>query len=253
MTASALYVGRVMHRRLRPRMHQLDYRVFSFALDLDRVDGLASRLRLFSHGKFNLTAFHDCDFGDGSGASLKAQVVALCEPRGIDGIDKVVLVAMPRLLGFAFNPISLFFCHRADGTLLAIVYEVHNTFGERHRYVRAVRDSGTVRQQANKAFHVSPFLPMELDYSFRVRPPDEHYDLAITVRDDNGPLLVAVQRMERRELNDRAILAAALALPLMTLKVAAGILWEAARLWLKGVPIHPHPNKRQRGARTEIA
>ncbi|MEO6199184.1 MAG: DUF1365 domain-containing protein [Sphingomicrobium sp.] len=242
MRNSALYTGRVMHRRLRPRLHQLDYRIFSLLIDLDEIEAMDSRLRLFSRGRFNLLSFRDRDYGDGSATPLRAQAEAHLKRIGIADIARIELLTMPRLLGFAFNPLSNYFCYDRGGALTAIIHEVHNTFGERHSYVlTADEERGSVRQNVAKAFHVSPFLPMKLDYTFRVHPPGEKLRVAIQVSDKDGPLLVAVQHMERRILTDAAILRAALAFPLMTVTVVAGILWEAAKLWVKGVAVHRHP------------
>ncbi len=240
---ASLYVGQVMHRRTKPRRHRFTYRLFAIALDLDCIDAVDRRLKLFSVGRFNLLSFRARDFGDGSDLPLKDQLVARCATDRIYGIERVVLVTMPRLLGFAFNPLSLFFCFDHQGRNRAIVHEVHNTFGERHFYVQPVDYRGTARHEAPKAFHVSPFLPMGLGYRFRVRPLGERYDVAITVSDSEGPVLVAIQKMAREELTDWTIIRAALAFPVMTVKVVAGILWEAARLWLKGIRVYPHPSK----------
>lgn len=242
MMNSALYVGRVMHRRLRPKLHQLGYRIFEMLIDLDELPALDQRLRWFSRGTFNLLSFRDQDYGDGSAVPLRTQAEAHLAQVGVHGIGRIALLTMPRLLGFAFNPLSLYFCYDRGGALAAIIHEVHNTFGERHSYVlTAEAENGLVRQGAAKAFHVSPFLPMRLDYTFRVRPPGERLQVAIQVSDKAGPLLIAIQRMERRALTDGAILRAALAFPLMTFKVVAGILWEAGKLLIKGVHIHRHP------------
>ncbi len=242
MINSALYVGRVMHRRLRPKLHQLDYRIFSLLIDLDEVDSLDQRLRLFSRGRFNLLSFRDKDYGDGSETPLRVQAEAHLATIGVTGIGRIELLTMPRLFGFAFNPLSNYFCYDRAGALTAIIHEVHNTFGERHSYVLiAEAENGLVRQGAAKAFHVSPFLPMNLDYAFRVRPPGERLQIAIQVSDKAGPVLVAVQRMDRRALTDGAILRAALAFPLMTLKVVAGIVWEAGKLSIKGIRVNRHP------------
>ena len=242
MTRSALYVGSVMHRRLRPRLHQLRYRMFSILFDLDELDALNRGLRLFSRNRFNLIAFHDCDHGDGSRKPLRAQVESHVRATGItEAIGTIELLAMPRVLGFVFNPISLYFCYGRSGALIAILYEVSNTFGERHTYVMPVAGDGLdVRHGCAKHFHVSPFLPMNLHYAFRVRPPGEDLSVAINVLDAQGPILVAVQNGTRRELSDAGLLRATLTQPLMTWKVVAGILWEAGRLWVKRVPVHRH-------------
>ena len=242
MTRSALYAGKVMHRRLRPRLHQLRYRLFSLLLDLDEIDGLARNLRLFSRNRFNLIAFYDRDHGDGSRKPLRAQVEGHVRAAGLtNAVCTIELLAMPRVLGFVFNPISLYLCRGHDGGLIAILYEVSNTFGERHTYVMPVEgQAADVRQNCEKRFHVSPFLPMKLHYTFRVRPPGRDLLVAINVIDAQGPILVAMQTGTRRELSDATLVLAMFANPVMTWKVVAGILWEAARLWVKRVPVHRH-------------
>lgn len=242
MTHSALYAGRVMHRRLRPRRHQLRYRIFSLWLDLDELDELDRSLRLFSRNRFNLIAFHDRDHGDGSRESLRDQVERHVRAAGLtDAVGAIELLAMPRVLGFVFNPISLYFCRGLDGALIAILYEVSNTFGERHTYVMPVTgEASVVRQDCAKRFHVSPFLPMNLHYTFRVRAPEDDLLVAIGVHDPQGPILVAVQTGKRLALSDATLARIMLTHPLMTWKVVAGIVWEAARLWVKRVPVYRH-------------
>lgn len=239
--AHALYRGHVLHRRLRPVRHLLRYRVFHLLLDIDRIGELAGRLRLFSHNRLNLFAFHDRDAGDGK--DLRRHAEGLLRTAGLqpDG-GTICLLTMPRLLGYAFNPLSTWFCHGADGALRAIIYEVSNTFGERHSYVIAARPDGqTVHQCAPKRFHVSPFLPLDMAYAFRVQPPGAQLGIGITVSDDTGPVLAAVHRATRAELTDAALLRIALACPLATLAVTAGIHWEALKLWCKRVPLFRKP------------
>lgn len=244
--ASALYRGGVMHRRLRPRAHQLNYRVFWLLLDLAEIDGLDRRLRLFSRNRFNLLSFHDRDHGDGSGTALRPHIEDFLMRAGIDiGDGPIRLLTMPRVLGYVFNPISLYYCHQADGRLAAMVYEVTSTFGVRHAYVIPVPNvdqaAGLIRQGAAKALYVSPFMEMEMDYAFRGHAPGERLDLTIDGLDAEGVLITAAMSGERRPLQDRQLWAAALALPLMTLKVMAAIHWEALKLWLKGVRLTRQP------------
>jgi DUF1365 family protein len=238
---SALYEGPVTHARTRPRRHRLRYRMFMALLDLDEIDGL--RLRWFSRNRFNLLSFHDADHGDGSG-DLRGWAEAAMRQAGIepDG-GPIRLLAMPRVLGHAFNPISLFYCHGRDGGLRAIVHQVNNTFGERHSYViPAEADAdGVVRQRCDKGFYVSPFLPMDLRYDFTIRPPAEATSLAIAVSDAEGVILHAAFAGERKPLTDAAILSAWLRHPLLSLKVLAGIHWEALFTWLKGARFHRRP------------
>lgn len=239
--AAALYHGNVLHRRLRPAVHVLRYRVLHLLLDIDRIDELASALRLFSRGRFNLFAFHDRDVGDGK--ALRPHAERLMREAGIepDG-GRIALLTMPRMLGYAFNPLSTWFCHGTDGNLRAVIYEVSNTFGERHNYVVAARPgAATLHQRAAKRFHVSPFLPMDLAYAFRIQPPGERLGIGITVSDAQGPLLAAIHTARREALTDAALLRAAIAYPLATLKVTAGIHWEALKLWRKRVPVFRKP------------
>ena len=242
MSSGELFTGYVMHRRLRPRMHHLRYRIFSLLLDLDEVECLDRTLRFFSFEGFNLLSFHERDHGDGSDVSLRNQAIAHLRSAGVFGIGRIRLLAMPRVLGFVFNPLSVYFCDRPDGSLAAILYEVHNTFGERHTYVLPVENDDTIiRQDAAKHFHVSPFLPMSLNYSFRVKAPGDTLSIAIAVADNQGPILAAVHSAKRHPLSDAVILRSVVAYPLMSLKVVAAILWEAAKLILRGVAMHPHP------------
>jgi DUF1365 family protein len=242
--ASGLYAGHVMHRRLRPGRHRLRYRLFMLLLDLDDLDGLDRRLRFFSRNRRNLFSFRDRDHGAGTAEPLRAQMERHMDEAGLapDG-GPIRLLTMPRIFGFAFNPLSVFFCHRRDGTLAAILYEVNNTFGERHSYLLPV-EPGTalpIRQASPKAFHVSPFMGMDMAYAFRVTPPGGRLAITIVGADGQGPLITAALTADRRPLTDGALLGAFMAYPLLTLKVVAGILWEALKLWTKGVPIHDRP------------
>lgn len=243
---SALYRGEVMHRRLRPKAHRLKYGVFSLYLDLDEIGALGARLSLFAHNRFAPLAFHDRDHLAGTGEPLRAQIEARLAAAGIACAGGPIRVlTMPSVFGFVFNPVSVWFCHTPDGGLKGIVYEVNNTFGERHCYVLPVApgvdaDGGAVRQTAAKDFHVSPFLPMELTYAFRVQPPGERLGIGIVVSDKTGPLLSTVHTARRWPLSDAALARALAAYPLMTVKVVAAIAWEAALLWLKRVPLFRH-------------
>lgn len=244
--ASALYHGRVMHRRLRPKPHKLVYRVFWLLLDLDEIDDLGGRLRLFSRNRFNLLSFHDRDHGDGSDMPLRVQIETLLHRAGVNLSGGAVrLVTMPRVLGYVFNPISLYYAYGSDGGLKAMVYEVTSTFGVRHAYVIPVpledQGAGWIRQGAAKALYVSPFMDMEMDYRFRGRIPAERLKMVIDGFDAEGLLITAAMKGERRPLTDRQLLSSALAIPLLTLKVTAAIHWEALKLWLKGVSLTRQP------------
>jgi hypothetical protein len=242
--SSALYVGAVTHRRLRPRKHSLRYRTYALLIDLDELDALGRRLRLFSRNRFNLFSFFDGDYGSGGAEPLRAQIEAHASAAGLplQG-GRILLLTMPRILGYAFNPLSVYFCYGRGGGLLAILYEVNNTFGERHGYFIPVEPgaAGVLRQSCAKRLYVSPFIPMEATYQFTVSPPGQRLSVAIVERDAAGVLLTAVQRQSRRELTDAALARLFFSHPLLTFKVIAGIHFEALLLWAKGVRLAPRP------------
>jgi hypothetical protein len=245
---SALYSGSVMHQRLRPARHRLRYRVFSLLLDVDELPALARQLRLFSLNRFNLFSLHERDYGAGDGGGLRPYVEQQLQAAGLGTGGAIRLLTMPRILGYAFNPLSVYFCHRPGGALQAVLYEVNNTFGERHSYlieVDAAEAAGDiVTQHCAKRFHVSPFLGLEMHYRFRIEPPRADRPglaIGVTALDTNGSLLVARLEAHRKPLDDAALALAFVSHPLLTLKVVAAIHWEALRLWLKGVKLQERP------------
>ena len=240
---SILYAGAVMHRRLRPVAHQFRYRAFWLLIDLDELPRLPARLRLFSRNRFNLFALHDADHGDGSATPLRIQAERLLGQAGIDiAGGPISLLCMPRTLGYSFNPISIYFCHRPDGDLAAIIYEVHNTFGERHSYVgSAEATAGAIRQNCRKAFHVSPFMDMDLECEVRLSAPAERIAIGINASKGGQRIFNACLAGASRELTDGALLRLSFAIPLVTAKVTLAIHWEALRLWLKGMRLRNQP------------
>lgn len=243
MAVSALYVGQVTHRRLKPREHRLSYRVFWMLLDLDELEAVAAANRLFSVNRANIFSFFERDYGDRSGAALKPQIEARLAAAGIDTEGGPIrLLTMPRILGYAFNPISVFFCHHRDGRLAAMLYEVHNTFGEIHTYLIPVEGEAlALVQESRKAFHVSPFMDMGLAYRFKVVQPGDRMAVAIEASDAAGLILFASMAGRRRALTDGALAWLLVTHPLLTLKVTAAIHWHALRLVLKGIRIRRHP------------
>jgi uncharacterized protein len=243
-SAAALYVGEVMHARLKPVGHRFSYRVASLMIDLDRLDEADQSARLFSVGRFNLFGFHEADHGPGDGSSLRAHVDRLLAEAGVARAERIVLLCYPRVLGYVFNPLSVYWALDGAGRTTAVVYEVRNTFGERHTYVAPVRPgevtAAGLRQTRAKRFYVSPFMPMDQVYHFRLTPPGEGVRVRILETDADGPTLSATFVGRRRPLSDRTLAAVAAAMPLHTVKVVAGIHWEALRLWLKGAPYFPH-------------
>lgn len=238
-TASAIYTGTVTHTRISPKRHSFRYRVFSLLLDIDEIGTLASRSRIFSHNRRGIMSFHDKDHGDGR--PLRGWLSATLGNAGIDADGPIRVLCYPRLFGFVFNPLSVWFCHNRDRELAAIVYEVHNTYRERHAYVLPARGhNGVVDHGCAKSFYVSPFLSMDCNYAFRIEPPGENVLVAIRESEHGKPVLNASFSGNHRPLTDRALVSSLLCHPLMTLKVFGAIHFEAIRLWFKRVPYHAH-------------
>jgi uncharacterized protein len=253
---SALYAGQVMHRRFGPGPHHaLRYGMFSLLLDLDELRRLHRALRWFSVDRPNLLTLRLKDYGDGDAAGPRAWVERQLQAAGLGPAATVRLLTMPRVFGYAFNPLSVYYCHGPDGRLAAVLYEVNSTFGERHAYVMAAEPdaAGAVAQRCDKRMHVSPFLPMQLEYRFRLRAPSQQLHLQVEACGDRGPVLRAVLHARRRPLTDAALLRVLLEFPLLTAKVIAAIHWEALRLWVKGAPFFARPRAAQRGALSAAA
>jgi uncharacterized protein len=246
VTVSAIYHGHVVHTRLRPVRHRLKHRLMWLLLDLDELPALSRRLWLFSLNRFNLVDFRDRDHGDSSPVPMRAQIDHHLSRAGLEPNGGAVrLLCMPRVLGTVFNPLSVWFCHRTDGSLQAMIYEVTNTFGERHSYLIPVGESDTdakvLRQSCLKQLHVSPFLDTAMTYYFRVVPPTERTVVAIEAHDAAGPMLSAAFVGRRHELTDLNLLRALVTRPLLAVHVLGAIHWEAFRLWRKGARFHSRP------------
>jgi DUF1365 family protein len=244
---ASLYFGDVMHARLKPVPHRFSYRVMSLLIDLDRLDEADRQSPLFGINRAALYSFHEGDHGERDGSSLRAYAQARASELGISLTGgRVLLLCYPRLLGYTFNPLSVYFCYDSGGALALITYEVRNTFGEMQSYVLPVRPgevtAAGVRQEQDKLFYVSPFVEMATRYRFRISPPGEGVRLRILEVDAEGPLLAATFSGRRRALTTRVLLHAFVGLPLVTLKIIGAIHWQALRLWLKGVKLVPRPD-----------
>jgi len=243
--ADGLYVGKVVHERFAPRRHRLSYRIFQMLIDIDAAPALARRLRLFAYNGPGLFSLHDKDHGDGSGGPLRAFAEESLRQAGLAFSNgQIMIQCMPRVLGYVFNPLTLFYCHDAEGRLAAMIYEVHNTFGQRHSYVIPVTadHAGRVRQSCGKAFHVSPFMGMDMSYHFTIGAPGESVSTVIQgLGADGKPMIFAGFKGARRPLSDGQLLRLFVTYPLMTLKVMAAIHVEAVKLLFKGLRLYPAP------------
>ena len=204
------------------------------------ISGL--RLKLLGINRPGLLSFHEKDHGDGG--DLRAWIAGQLDKAGISADGPVRMLTYPRMFGYVFNPLTVYFCHDGDGALKAVLYEVSNTFGGRHAYVLPAGEGDTVRHACNKDMYVSPFMPMECRYNFVIRRPGDSVQVLINEDDAEGRLLVASFTGKRQELSDKTILGALARHPLMTLKIMAGIHYEALKIFLKGVPYVPRQPRR---------
>lgn len=245
--AGALYVGDVMHQRMKPVGHRFKYTVYSLLLDLDRLDEIDRLSPLFSVNRHNVMAFHEADHLRGSAApNLRAHIDALLAQAGLEApAVRIELACYPRIFGQVFNPLSVYYAYGPADRLVAMVYEVRNTFGESHTYVCKVADDEVtdagIRQSRDKLFYVSPFIEMGMRYHFRMNLPGERIKWRILETDNTGPLLAATYCGSRKPLRTVSVLACLLKFPLLTWKIVGGIHYEALKLWLKGVRYVPRP------------
>ena len=240
---SFLYFGTVFHRRIRPISHLLRYKVYTFLFDLDEIQDLDKRFKIFGYNKWSLISFYDRDHGPLTDKPLRNWVETRMREGGVkpDG-GPIRLLCYPRILGYVFNPISVFYCYSHDGNLSAILYEVCNTFKERHTYVIPVKNNQDriIKQSCKKALYVSPFLDMDAEYDFRLKTPGSNLSVVIHQKDKEGVNVTAIFVGRRVDFQMKSLLHSFFDVPFLTLKIIFGIHFEAVILWLKGCPIFKH-------------
>ncbi|WP_246272997.1 DUF1365 domain-containing protein [Oricola thermophila] len=235
-----IYLGDVVHTRVRTVHHKLRYRVFAVLFDCTTLDALDRRLRLFSRNRFNLLGLYDRDHGDGT--DIASYLDDLARQAGMEGtVSRFLMLCYPRVLGYAFNPLTVYYGLDDEDRVCLVVYEVNNTFGERKTYVlpAAQSDSGTITQSCAKRLQVSPFNGPTGTYSFHLTVPLEEITVGVALRDEEGPVLKAHFHGRQAPLTDAGLLRAVARTGWMTVKVTAGIHYEALKLWMKGLRLQP--------------
>jgi DUF1365 family protein len=248
MTASAVYTGRVRHRRYAPRPHAFGYRVFMMYLDLAELPTLFDGRRLWGYERRAVAAFHRADYlGDPTVPLADAVRRLVAERSGRAPSGPIRLLTHLRYAGYCFNPVSFYYCFDDAGhELESIVAEVTNTpWSERHAYVldgrRTLAAAGKQHHRFAKAFHVSPFIGMDCEYDWRFSIPGSALVVHMENHTPTGKLFDATLTLQRREISTAVLTRTLLAYPLMTASVSAAIYWQAVRLWLKRTPVFAHP------------
>ena len=249
MPEAGIYEGTLRHRRLSPTVHEFEYPVFLSFLDIDHIPEMMKVSPFSGYNHFNWTSFSERDhFGDPA-VSLRQRLMNDAATQGLELPDgPIFLLTQLRYLGYVFNPISYFYCYKRDGELAMVLAEVNNTFGETHNYWLhegcRMSSENSFRYKADKAFHVSPFLPMKLAYEFTFTNPEDTLVSNIAVFENGGLKFNANLKLTRQPWTAQNLSRALLKFPLTTAMVVARIHWQAAKLLWKKVPVFDHPSRR---------
>ena len=235
--SSCIYSGFDTHRRFKPKRHFFSYKTFSLLIDLNEVENLERKIKFFSYNKFNILSFYNVDHGPRDGSCLVKWTKKILAESKIDiGSGTIKLLCFPRIFGYVFNPLSIFYCYDENLQLKAVLYEVKNTFNEQHTYVFPTSPSSNlILHKCDKKFYVSPFIEMKTFYNFRLLKPGKIINIFIKQSDIDGALLIACQAGKQLELNSKNLFVQFLKHPLMSFKVILAIHFEAFRLWTKGI------------------
>jgi DUF1365 family protein len=237
MINSSIYNGQVIHKRFKPKVHSFRYDVFSLLIDLSELETLDKQVNFFSYNKFNWISFYDKDHGDRDGSSLINWVQKNLRKNNISTENiKIKILCYPRIFGFVFNPLSVFYVYNSNENLISILYEVKNTFGEQHTYIfRIEKDANLIQNNCSKKFHVSPFIQMNCNYFFRLLKPGNKISVIIDQYENEDKILYASQDGIRTDFNTKYLVKSFLNHPLMTFKIIIAIHYEAFKLWSKGI------------------
>lgn len=236
-----MYIGKIFHQRLVPKRHRFDYRIFLFWLDLDELDQLCENVRGLSVSAFSPVRFKRSDYLGHPDTSLKQSVLKrMSELAGRSLNGKVFLLGQLRMFGLYFSPVNFYYLQQQDGTYSHVLAEVSNTpWNQRHHYLVDLTD----QKDCDKAFHVSPFNPMDMQYHWNIKQPDQQLDLQLSCSKSEMHF-VAQLKMNKHELNSKSLFRVVLSIPSMTVKTVVGIYWQALKLFIKGVPYYGPPDNK---------
>ena len=204
---TCIYKGFITHKRFKPIKHFFMYKTFSVLFDLSELEELHKKICIFSYNKFNLFSFYNKDHGDRNGNNLSDWVKSNLKKYDLNfKASKIKLLCFPRVFGYVFNPLSIFYCYEGN-KLKAILYEVKNTFNEQHTYVFTVQDNKKIiSQHCEKKFYVSPFMDLSSKYFFKILDPNKKLSIIINQADNQGKLLYASQDGIRSELTSKNLI-----------------------------------------------
>ena len=233
---SCIYNGTVIHKRFKPKIHFFKYKVFSLLIDLSELNNLDKKIGFFSYNKFNLISFFDKDHGDRDGSLVINWVKKNLKENDVNCENiRIKLLCYPRILGYVFNPLSIFYVYDKNDKLISLLYEVKNTFGEQHTYIFKIKENNLLKHNCEKKFHVSPFIEMNCSYFFRTLKPADKISIIIDQYQLNEKILYASQDGKRTDFTTSELIKSYLKHPLMSFKVIAAIHFEAFKLWTKGI------------------